>query len=389
MATPPGVLAGGRLARVRIGGGEFRWYQIYEMPPGSSQFVSYQFDDLEQVKAANGGEVPFFRTWTPDFFNKSVVAEAAAEEVIGLGGNWTALFNEIASEAAQAAGIKDPGLAGRIASDPEMQKIFGLATIGDWTPEQVKAAQRDTKFWKDTLYPGIQAFYGQTSDPEGAWVNYNSNVSPALTALGYKKDADGTFNTNIKKMLNGGIDAQVFLENAPIFMQATQNSQFFDVLKQRAKKELGKNIGFGDWFALLKGEAAPEIQQVAEGAVVAYQAQQAGVSLGESMLQRLVTQTDLTEAGARNVFTEVNQAVLALGNTGLQRGGLSRDDVVSAMANIKGVSGLNPEEVRLRVAKLAQENALFDDEKIQFYTGFDASGRPSKPGLASLTPEGA
>jgi hypothetical protein len=215
------------------------------------------------------------------------------------------------------------------------------------------------------------------------------DVSPALTALGYKKDADGTYNTQIRKMLGNGIDAEVFLENAPVFMQAVQNRDFFNVLRQRSQAELGKDIKFGDWFSLLKGEAAPEIQQVAEGAVVAYQAQQAGVGIGENMLQRLIQERDLSEAEARNVFSEVNQAILALGESGLRRGGLSRDDIISSMADIKSAGGRSPIEVRNLVAKLALEDELFDEEKLSFYVGFTPSGTPFRPGLTALAPEGA
>jgi hypothetical protein len=299
------------------------------------------------------------------------------------------MMREVMVDAAAAAGVRDPSLAGRLASDPEMQRIMAQATIGDWTPEQIRAEQRNSNFWKKTLYPGIETFYGRTADPERAWADYNGNVSPALTALGYQKDADGSYNTQINKMLKSGIDAEVFLENAPVFMQAALNRGFFDVLNQRSQAELGKTITFGDWFNLLKGEGAPEIQQVAEGAVVAYQAQQAGVGIGENMLQRLIAERDLSEAEARNVFSEVNQAVLALGEIGLSRGGLTRDEILSAAAGIAPESGRSIEEVRLQVAKLARENDLMDEEKLNFYTGFTPSGTPFRPGLTALAPEGA
>jgi hypothetical protein len=41
------------------------------------------------------------------------------------------------------------------------------------------------------------------------------------------------------------------------------------------------------------------------------------------------------------------------------------------------------------VAKIAQENDLFDEEKVNFYLGFSPSGTPTRPGLAALRPEGA
>jgi hypothetical protein len=332
--------------------------------------------------------VPGWTDWTEQTLRDHVNgAIGAAEEVIGMSGNWNVFSTEIVQEAARRAGVNDPTLIGRMMSDPEMQRIMVQAGVGNWTGAQILAEQRKTAFWTDTLYPGIKAFYGQTTEPEKAWTNYNENVSPALTALGYAKDADGTYNTNIKKMLDNGVDSQVFLENVPVFQQAVQNSKFFEVYRQRAQVELGKDVTFGDWFSVIKGEAAPELMQVAEGATVAYQAQQADFGLDETMLQRLIDERDLSEAEARNVFSEVNQAVLALGEDGLLRGGLSRDDILSAAAGIAPNSAMSADRVKLRVAKIAQENDLFDEEKLQFYVGFSPSGTPTRPGLGVLAPE--
>jgi hypothetical protein len=390
--TPPGVLGGGQTIRVPGGTGsaaDDRWYQLYEFPVGSGQFLAFQYNNIAQVGAATGQRNPAYTARSQTWFNQKVLGEAPAEQVIGLRGNFQGMMREIMVDAAAAAGVRDPSLAGRLASDPEMQRIMAQATIGDWTPEQIRAEQRNTNFWKNTLYPGIEAFYGRTADPERAWANYTGNVTPALVALGYKQGADGTYNTQINKMLKSGIDAGVFLENAPVFMQAVQSREFFNVLRQRSQAELGKDLKFGDWFSLLKGEAAPEIRQVAEGAVVAFQAQQAGVGIAEATLQRIIAERDLGEAEARNVFSEVNQAVLALGEIGLSRGGLTRDDIISSMADITSVGGRSPVEVRNLVAKLARENDLMDEEKLNFYVGFTPSGSPFRPGLTALAPEGA
>jgi hypothetical protein len=387
VGTPTGVLAGGTTVRVRQPDGTYRWYQVYAYPPGSSGRVAYQYNDIEQLRAAVGE--PRFVDRDTTWVDKNLIAIGAAEEVIGMGGNWNTFSKEIADEAAQRAGVRDPSLVGRMMADPEMQRILTKAAIGDWTQEQVVAEQRKTSFWQNVLYPGIKNFYGRTTEPERAWTNYVDDVTPALTSLGYAKDAAGTYSPQIKKMLDQGIDAQIFLENAPVFQQAVQNSQFFDVYRQRAITELGKDVTFGDWFSVIKGEAAPELMKVAEGASVAYEAQQAKFGLSEDMLQRMINERDLSAQEARNVFAEVNQAALALGETGLSRGGLTRDDILSAASGLAPTSGMSPDEVKLKVAKLAQENDLFDEDKLQFYVGFDSAGRPTRPGLASLAPEGA
>lgn len=385
---PTGVLAGGKTIQVRSGDGTTRFYQVYEFPPGSGSWVSYQFSSAAQAVAALGNN--FNRaTYTEERYNQLALAEGQAEEIVGLSGSFGGFAEQIMNDAARAAGNRDPGLVGRMASNPEMKRIMAQAIAGDWTPEQILAEQRRTNFWKTVLYPGIDKFYGKTTEPEKAWNNYVGNVTPALVELGYVRDADGTFNSSIKRMLDSGLDDQTFLQNAPIFAQATQNRAFFDVLRARTQRELGKDLTFRDWFGLLKGESAPEIAKVAEGAVLAYQAKQSDTAVSEGMLQRLIAERDLSEAEARNLFSEVNQAVLALGETGLRRGALTRDDVLSAAAGINPSSGLSTDEVRLKVAKLARENALFDDEKINFYVGFSPQGTPTRPGLNVLAPEGA
>jgi hypothetical protein len=387
VGTPTGVLAGGYTVRNRQDDGTYRWYQVYEFPPGSAQYVAYQFDNVQQVEAAFGG-VPVFHDWNTGYMNE-VKAYGAAEEVVGMAGNWNTYSAQVMRESAQKAGVTDPTLIGKMWSDPEMQQIATKAITGDWTPEQILAEQRKTNFWKNVLYPGIESFYARTTNPEKAWLDYSANIEPTLEALGYQRDASGTFNTQIKEMLDLKISDEAFNSMAPTFVQAKQNVAFAEVLNQRTQVELGKSVGFGEFFDLLAGEALPDIQRVAEGAAVAYQAQQAGVGVDETMLQRLIAERDLSEAEARNLFSEVNQAVLALGEPGLQRGGLTRDEVLSAAAGINPETGRTIDEVRLRVAKIAQENDLFDESKVNFYLGFSPSGTPTRPGLAALRPEGA
>ena len=386
VGTPGGVLAGGQTISVKAPNGETRYYQVYEFPPGSGQWVAYQYNNREQVEAALGKD--FSVTARSDtWFKQNVLAEAAAEEIIGLKGSFQNLTDEIMRDAAMQAGLRDPSIIGRIANDPEMQRIMALATIGNWTPEQVLAEQRNTNFWKNELYPGIERFYGKTASPEQAWANYVSNVTPALRQLGYTPDANGSFDAQIKQMLDAGIDDQAFLSQAPVFAQAQQNLQFAQVLNQWAQRDLGREIGFNDWFDLLAGQSIPELEQLAERASLAYMAQEASAGISEEQVVRLAERTDLSQQEAARLFSDFNQAVLALGESGLRRGGLTRDEVLSAAAGINPDSGRSIEEVRLAVAKLAREEDLFDEEKIQFYLGFGSQGTPQRPGIASLAPD--
>jgi peptidoglycan hydrolase-like protein with peptidoglycan-binding domain len=382
-----GVLDGGETILVTTSDGLERYYQIYEFPPGSGNYMAFQFNDLDHLTAVLGRDYSISNrseTW----FDQNILVEASAEEITGKG-NFQRYVNELMTDAASAAGIRDPSLIGLIASNPEMQQIMAQAIAGDWTPAQVLAEQRRTDFWKNVLYPGIEAFYGRTGDPEKAWNNYAENVSPALRALGYEADANGTFNVQIKEMLDKGIDMQTFLSQVPTFIRAEQNAEFAEVLNRWAERDLGRNIAFNDWFDLLTGEALPEIEQVAENARLAYLSGQTGTGLEDTQIAELAGRTDLSDAEAFKVFSDFTRGILAVGEAGLRRGDLTKDEVLAAFAGVAPDSGRSIEQVKLNVAKLARENDLFDEEKIQFYVGFTPLGTPTRPGLLSLSPEGA
>lgn len=385
-AAAPGVLEGGQTVRVSAAAGD-RYYQIYEFPAGSGQYVSYQFNSYEQASAALG--TPRVVTRTEAWFNQHVVAEADAESVIGKQGSFAGLITEIIRESAVEAGVRDPSLVGVIASDPEMQQIMGLAVAGGWSSAQILAAQRNTRFWKETLYPGIGRLYGRTANPEGAWMQYSNNVTPALRALGYEPDADGTYSSRVGQMLGLGVDDAVFVSQAPVFIRASRNPGFASILNEWTRQELGRDVGFGEWFDLVAGEGLPELDAVAEKARLAYASEQAGTQFGVQHIASLADRTELSDVEAARVFTEVTEAVLALGDLGLKRGQLTREEVLAAAAGVNPDSGRSVTEVKEMVAKLAREEALFDDRKLNLFVGFDSAGRPYRPAATALTPERA
>ena len=389
--APLGVLAGGELVRLRsgpLGIEDDIWYQIYEFPAGSGFFVAYQFDSPQQVEAVFGKDADIttrHQTW----WDRQVVAEAQAESIIGARGTFQLMADEIMKDAALGAGINDPSLVGQIAADPEMRDIMTQAILGDWTPEQIRAEQRQTTFWTDVLYPGIDTLYGKTTDPEKAWLAYEKSVSTALGELGYDKDANGTYDSTIGRMLDTDIDAEAFLSQVPTFLLAVQNSAFAQTLNQWAERDLGKSIDFNNWFDLMAGESQPELDAVVERAQLAFESQNAGLNLGVASITDLAARTELSQAEAVQTFASMQQTLLALGDVGLARGNLTSDEILRTFAGIDPGSGRSVQEVKLQIAKLSKEQGLFDDEKLNFFVGFTPGGVPSRPGLASLTPEGA
>lgn len=378
-----GVLAGG--TTIRVGD---KYYQAYEFPAGSGNYVSYQFNDLAAATKALGSNFAV-TTKNQTWYNQKVLAEASGEEIIGQKGSWATLTSEIMRDAAMAAGVRDPALAGKMARDPEMQQIMAQGVLGDWTPEQIKAEQRNTNFWKKDLYPGIENLYSQTSEPEQAYADYMRQVTPALQALGYAAGADGTFKSTIGGMLGKKIDSNVFVSQVPTFIRATQNAEFAGTLNAWAERDLGRNIGFNDWFDLMAGESQPELEQVAERATLEWVAQNQGTQLSQGEVEDIAGRSELNINEMQRAISEFNQGILGMGDEALGRYGLTRDEVLSVSAGVSPTSGRTVDEVKLLVAKTAREQGLADDDKINFYVGFNPMGQPIRPGLQSLSPEGA
>ena len=379
-AEPIGVMPGGETIRV----GD-QWYQAYEFPAGSGEFMVFQYNNREQV-VATFGDIPGFQDRSETWLNQNAIVQASAEEVIGETVSFQRFTTTLMEDAAAAAGVRDPSLIGRIASNPEMQQILAQAIAGDWTAQQVLAEQRQTNFWKNELYPGIETFYGRSIDPEREYQRYIQEVEPALEALGYERGPDGSYKNQVARMLDNNIDASLFVSQAPVFVRAVQNSEFASVLNQWAESELGREVGFNDWFDLMAGQAQPELEEVAERATLQYVAQQQGVSVTEGQIEDIARRSQLSEAEALQAFGGFQRAVLA--TSAFRRSRFSEDDVLRAFAGVDPSQG-SIEEVKLEVAKIAREEGLLDDEKLNFYIGFTPQGTPMRPGLQALAAEGA
>lgn len=388
----PGVLRGGMLVRVNREGQEDLWMMAYEWPRGTGKFVAWQFDNVEQVQAAFGQEWwkrVDFRNRNETWMNNTVSVLSSASEIVGVQGNFRQLMNASMREAAEAAGVDDPGLQGLIANSREWQEIVAESTLGNWTEDQLMAQLRKTDLWTKQLYPGISSLYGQTTDPEGAWISYQRNVESSLESLGYGRDPDGSYRQAIGQMLAKGIGDQLFVDAVPTFIRAEGSTAYRAALGKWTQAELGKDLDFNSWFDVLAGEAAPEIGRVLELAQLQYAANTAAVGASDSILRRLAADTNMSEADALAAFNSVERNLLALGDSGLGRYGLTQDELISAFAGIQAPSGRSIEQVRLLAQKAAVEIGLSDDVNTELFVGFTERGTPERTGLKALSPERA
>ena len=387
----PGIMSGGEIVQVTRDGLPDIFIAAYEYPKGSGKYISWQFDSEEQIAQILGD------TWYKDFgfskrseqwYRDNSMGNESIAEITGLSGDFLALMNQAGYEAAAAAGINDPTLIGQMLNDPEMQAIMAQATFGGWTDEQVMAEKRNTTFWKEVLYPGIEKFYGKTASPEQAWTNYASSVESSLIELGYKRDADGSYKTVVGDLINGNVEVQSFKDMVPTFVKAQQNPQYFEALDKWSNQMLGKDLEFGEWFDILDGTAPPELASLAEAATLSYTAAQRGTTITDAQIERLTSIDDLSEADAQQLFSEFDSALTALGERGLDRYGLTKDEILSLAGGIKPESGRSLEVIRNKAGQAMREEGLLDDKKISFFVGYDsAKGTPIRPGLNPLAPE--
>jgi len=332
-----------------------------------------------------------YRSITQDQIDASgkmwILGDAAT--FVGRSGTYQTYFDDIMTEAALEAGVRNPGLLGEYLSDPEVMAVLAMGEAGDWSDDRITAELRNTTYYQETLYPGIAAIMATgTEDPEGEYYRYMDTVSSSLRNLGYTADADGTYRTQVGDMLTRGIEAEDFVTFTPTFIRAEQSQEFAEDLNKWVQRDLGVDLEFGDWFDVLAGTTGAELDEVVERAQIQFQADMTNLGIDDDTIARL---SELTEFSEQQIAASLGQAernLLALGDQGLARYGLSQEALVNAafMVDDEGL-GMSAVQVQRLATKTATELGMQDDTKAQFYTTFDQRKRPVREGLAASAPE--
>ncbi len=388
----PGLLRGGEIMKIKVEDGEDLWFVQYEYPPGSGNYYAYQFDSLEQVYATIGEDFATSGKWTIKVRDErhltrdtfTVVDDAT--DVIGIEGNFQNLMNTAMRQAAEDAGITDPGILGQFLADPEIQEIIAVGAMGDWSADRITAEIRNTGFYQEVMYPGISVFLAEgASDPEGEWVRYANSVAEGLKELGVTPDSDGSFKSSIGILLEGGVDDGNFLEMVPTFIKANQSAAYRDALNQWTEAELGKNVTFDDIYDIMAGTVPEDMRETVERANLTYYSGQRDLQLDDKVVKRIARETDLTEQEIAANFTDLELQMMALGDKGLKNAGLSTRALALAAFGQETKFGTAAETIQA-ANKFALERGMLDDPKAQLFLGFDERGRPVRPGAAGLSP---
>lgn len=386
----PGIMDGGTIHRINNPDQEDYFVVAYEYPPGSGHSFYYRFDNRQQLEAAigpnmGGGSVPIgapmdeavVRQWTD---------AGDSNEVVGASGSFGAFIDDIIWEAGQAAGLADPTILGDALRDPGIQLLLAKAAEGDWTETQTKAAMRNEPYYKDVLYPGIEHLYGASDNPEAQYAILSQNFGAGLKELGIARDPDGTYKSQIAGLLEAGVSDVAFAAFVPAYKKASTSTQYASNLSKWTQQIAGVSVeSFEDWFDVIAGNAPAEIQEIAELATLSTVANQQGLGISDQAIQNIGDDLDLSEGQARSIFSQTGRNLLALGASGLRRGGLTVDDIVQAEAGIGG----NAEKLKSRVRKFAVEEGLADDMDTKYFTDYNQYGAPVKAGLKSTAIEGA
>jgi hypothetical protein len=388
---PGDIMQGGQATRIVVPGGKDIWAVTY-MADGIEHV--YTFESKEAmikgmgedwadagVKVLQDSEVNDGDTWII----------GSGESMVGQGQQTYANYwGEIKEEAALEAGSRNPGLIGEYLADPEVQRIIAESAHGDWSEERTQAEIRNTAFYQTVLYPGISAFMEQgVSNPEAAYNEYMAEVSQGLALLGYERDADGTYRSTMAQLLGQGLQAKDFNRFAVSFKRAEESQDFAAALSQWTERDLGEALTFENWLDVLDGEVAGSaLGDVVEKATLQYLSDQQGLDVDAGLIDRIGAETDLSEGSAKQAFEEVQASLLALGDVGLERYGLTVDDITSASTGIKSVSGRSISDIKRLASKTATELGLADDRKAKLYIGYSPQGTPQRTGLRALAGQG-
>jgi hypothetical protein len=389
--TQSGIMAGGTLTRITRQGQEDIWAMTYT---SNGATHVYTFDSRDQVTAALG-EGAFTSGYIDlaeeaiDTRDGTIFSMGPATPLIGQTDDYNAWLDDIQRSTAIRAGVRDPSKLGEYLSNPEVQRIMAQGTAGGWTEQQIMAEIRGTDYYQNELYPGISSILASGEGglhPEAQWWAYHNSVEDNLASLGYAKDADGSYRSQLGNMLGKGISDTVFNEMAPNYLRASQDKEFASSLDYWLDKTAGRNVTFDDVFDALTGQTSGDLALAVEQGIIQFQANRTSTSLSDEQISRIARMTDLHEREIGMAFSTAEENLLALGDQGLARYGLSEQALVSAAFGLdEGDQTAN--EVRRLAKKTIVELAGQDDPKAQFYTTFDQRKRPVREGLAAAAPE--
>ena len=383
---PGGMFSGGEIVRIDRPGSDPLWGMKYIVPGGIEHI--YTFDSPEALDAALGAGAPVNQGFTivqeADVNDGDTWIMGDAAMFAGQEGSYNAFWDDLVTETGLRAGIRDPGRLGRFMSDPTIARLTAESAQAGWSPQQLLAEVRQTTYYTETLYPGIESFFKQGVDnPEATWKQYAGAVDSGLRLLGYERDEDGTFGSTIGRMLDEGIEDSDFANMAPLFKRAQDNPELLTALNA----QLDRPITFDDLFDVLAGLDTGELADATERAIIQFHANQRGTQLEQGQITRLANLSQLSEDEIARAFTSEEEALLALGPKGLRTTGLSEQDLIAAAFDIQAESGLTAVEIRRLAKKGITERGLSDDPKAQFFQSFTPEGRPFRPGLLAGAPE--
>ena len=388
---PSGIMGGGQLTKITgRDGGEDLWAIVFNVNGVKHVYTFNSYDDViaaygDPTNAPGGIGVMSWDEITDPNANAWLLGEADA--FIGQTGSYNAWWDQTMYEAGLEAGVRNPGLLGDYLSQPEIQQILAMGAAGEWSQERIQAEIRRTDYYQNTLYPGISKFLDQgIPNPEGAYWNYMTNVTEALSALGYETDEFGTYRNQIGEMLEAGITVEEFNTFAPAFIRAEQSPEFAAALSPWVQRDLGIELDFDNWFDVLAGSSSAELDLVVEKATLQFVADNVGSNLDSDLISRLADLTDFSEQQMAVAFTNAEQALLSVGDPYLARYGLSQEALVNAAFGLES-GNMSAGEITKQAQKAAQELGLQDDTKQGFFLGFDRFGRPTRQGLQATAPE--
>ena len=117
----------------------------------------------------------------------------------------------------------------------------------------------------------------------------------------------------------------------------------------------------------MEGTSSPEMDAIVEKATLQFQADLATTSLSPEQISRLAELTQLSEQQMTLAFSNAEEALLSVGDTDLERYGLSQESLVNAAFGVNTEGGMSATDVNRQARKAAQELGIQDDSQRGFF----------------------
>ena len=371
VGTPDGALGGYQVVRISGDGAEDSYGLLYDWPSigggVSDRKFLYRFDSYQQAVQTLGEDFDYWSTISEGEIIESFqegdglyINAGSATEVIGQGGSWKQLVNNMLAQGLQGIGATDPTILGGLYQQSEVMDLIAQYVVGDLTPQWLVGEIRKTDYYTQVVYPGIDEFYGRSANPEQEWNTYYGNIEDVLRAYGFQPDPKRGFRDMVGELLGQGVDDSEVIGFQETWFRTRDAAPYLPILNEWLAEDGLPGLTLDTLFDTFAQTMPDELRSIAEKANIQYAVEQQGFSLSRTQISEFASRAALDAQGYERVANQVGSQLAALGPAGLDQTGYGVDHLLSAAAGLEH-GGVGAGDVRRRVQSVARSIAGDDD----------------------------